>query len=66
MNFERMVHELSHGMSAMAAAHENDMISNALASLSDRLIRLKDKRDLVKLTEVDRKLILYFHQHKEK
>jgi hypothetical protein len=64
MTFERTIFELSHGMSAMAATHQNDKISNALASLSDRLTRLKDKSDLVKLTEADKMLITYYHQNK--
>ena len=64
MTFERTIFELSHGMSAMAATHKNDTISNALASLSDRLTRLKDKSDLVKLTEADKMLISYYHQNK--
>jgi ArsR family metal-binding transcriptional regulator len=64
MTFERVIFELSHGMSAMAATHQNDTISNALASLSDRLTRLKDKGDLSKLTEADKMLIKYYHQNK--
>lgn len=64
MNFERIVNELSHGMSAMAAKHKNDVISNALASLSDRLTHVKDKRDLSKLTTVDKQLIVYYHLNK--
>lgn len=64
MTFERIIFELSHGMSAMAATHKNDTISNALASLSDRLTRLKDKSDLLKLTEVDKQLIAYYHLNK--
>ena len=64
MNFERTLYELSHGMSAMAATHKNDTISNALASLSDRLTRLKDKGDLSKLTDVDKRLIAYYHATK--
>ena len=64
MKFERAIYELSHGMSAMAATHKNDMIANALASLSDRLTRLKDKSDLSKLTEVDKQLIAYYHATK--
>ena len=64
MTFERTIFELSHGMSAMAATHKNDTISNALASLSDRLTRLKDKGDLVKLTEADKMLIKYYHANK--
>lgn len=66
MKFERAIYELSHGMSAMAAKHENDVISNALASLSDRLIRLKDKSELSKLTATDKQLIAYFHANKAK
>jgi hypothetical protein len=64
MTFERTIFELSHGMSAMAATHTNDTISNALASLSDRLTRMKDKSDLVKLTKADKMLITYYHQNK--
>lgn len=64
MTFERVIFELSHGMSAMAASHQNDTISNALASLSDRLTRLKDKGDLSKLTEADKMLIKYYHANK--
>lgn len=64
MNFERTIYELSHGMSAMAATHKNDAISNALASLSDRLTRMKDKAGLSKLTEVDKQLIAYYHMNK--
>lgn len=64
MNFERTIFQLSHGMSAMAASHKNDTISNALASLSDRLTRLKDKSELSKLTEVDKRLIAYYHLNK--
>lgn len=64
MNFERTIFQLSHGMSAMAATHRNDTISNALASLSDRLTRLKDKSELSKLTEVDKRLIAYYHLNK--
>lgn len=64
MNFERTIFQLSHGMSAMAATHKNDTISNALASLSDRLTRLKDKSELSKLTEVDKRLIAYYHLNK--
>lgn len=64
MTFERTIFEISHGMSAMAATHKNDMISNALASLSDRLTRLKDKSELLKLTEVDKQLIAYYHANK--
>ena len=66
MTFERTIFELSHGMSAMAAVHKNDTISNALASLSDRLTRLKDKSELKKLTEADRALIVYYHANKVK
>ena len=64
MNFERTIFQLSQGMSAMAATHKNDTISNALASLSDRLTRLKDKSELSKLTEVDKRLIAYYHLNK--
>lgn len=64
MNFERTIFKLSHGMSAMAASHKNDVISNALASLSDRLTRMKDKNDLSKLTETDKQLIAYYHANK--
>lgn len=64
MTFERTIFEISHGMSAMAATNKNDMISNALASLSDRLTRLKDKSELLKLTEVDKQLIAYYHANK--
>lgn len=64
MNFERTIFQLSHGMSAMAATHRNDVMSNALASLSDRLTRLKDKSELSKLTELDKQLIAYYHKNK--
>ncbi len=64
MNFERTIFQLSHGMSAMAATHKNDVMSNALASLSDRLTRLKDKGELSKLTELDKQLIAYYHKNK--
>jgi len=64
MTFERTIFELSHGMSAMAATHKNDTISNALASLSDRLTRLKDKSELSKLTAADKQLIAYYHATK--
>ncbi len=64
MNFERTIFQLSHGMSAMAATHKNDVMSNALASLSDRLTRLKDKSELSKLTELDKQLIAYYHKNK--
>jgi hypothetical protein len=64
MNFERTIFQLSHGMSAMAATHKNDVMSNALASLSDRLTRLKDKSELSKLTELDKQLISYYHKNK--
>lgn len=64
MTFERVIFELSHGMSAMAATHQNDTISNALASLSDRLTRLKDKSELSKLTNADAMLIKYYHANK--
>ncbi len=64
MNFERTIFQLSHGMSAMAATHKNDVMSNALASLSDRLTRLKDKSELSKLTELDKQLIAYYHRNK--
>ncbi len=64
MTFERTIFELSHGMSAMAATYKNDTISNALAALSDRLTRFKDKSDLAKLTETDKMLIAFYHQNK--
>ena len=57
MTFEKLIFQVSHGMSAMAATHKNDTISNALASLSDRLTRLKDQRELAKLSEADKQLI---------
>lgn len=66
MNFERVIYELSHGMSNMAASHPNDVISNALASLSDRLTRVHDKRDLAKLSDIDKQLITYYHANKGK
>ena len=66
MNFERILHETSHGMSEMAAKHPNDMISNALASLSDRLVRAKGVRDLMGLTNTDKQLIAYYHSNKGK
>ena len=64
MTFEKLVYQVSHGMSAMAATHKNDTISNALASLSDRLTRMKDKSELLKLTDADKQLIAYYHVNK--
>jgi hypothetical protein len=64
MTFEKLIFQVSHGMSAMAATHKNDTISNALASLSDRLTRLKDRRELAKLSEADKQLIAYYHANK--
>jgi hypothetical protein len=64
MTFEKLIFQVSHGMSAMAATHKNDTISNALASLSDRLTRLKDQRELAKLSEADKQLIAYYHANK--
>jgi hypothetical protein len=64
MTFEKLIYQVSHGMSAMAATHKNDTISNALASLSDRLTRMKDKGELSKLTAADKQLIAYYHANK--
>jgi hypothetical protein len=66
MTFEKLVFQVSHGMSAMAAKHPNDTISNALASLSDRLTRMKDQRELGKLTDADKQLITYYNMNKGK
>jgi hypothetical protein len=64
MTFEKLIFQVSHGMSAMAATHKNDTISNALASLSDRLTHLKGPQDLAKLSEADKQLIAYYHANK--
>lgn len=66
MTFEKLVFQVSHGMSEMAAKHKNDIISNALASLSDRLTRMKDKRELANLSDADKQLIVYYHTNKDK
>jgi hypothetical protein len=64
MTFEKAIFTLSFGMSEMAKTHKNDTISNALASLSDRLTRIHDKVALAKLSQIDRDLISYYHSHK--
>lgn len=64
MTFEKLIFQVSHGMSAMAATHENDTISNALASLSDRLVSMKDKRDLATLSDTDKALLAYYNANK--
>lgn len=64
MTFEKALFTVSFGMSEMAKTHKNDVISNALASLSDRLTRIPDKVALAKLSQIDRDLITYYHANK--
>lgn len=64
MTFEKIIFQVSHGMSAMAATHKNDVMSNALAALSDKLVRMKDKQDLATLTDTEKDLISYYNRTK--
>ena len=56
---------LSHGMSEMAASHKNDMISNALSRVSQKLESLGTPFAR-KLTEEDKAVIVYYHTEKKK
>ena len=60
---EAELFKLSFGLSEMARTHRNDVICNALAELADRLPR-RYANGKVFLTDLDKKLLLYYHQHK--
>ena len=66
MTFEKALFTISFGMSEMAKTHKNDVISNALAALADRLTRIPDKTALATLTVADKSLIAYYHVNKDR
>ena len=53
---------MSHGMSNMAAKHKDDMISNALARVSQKL-ESYGKSFAPTLTDEDFKVIQYYRTH---
>lgn len=64
MTLGKQVFELSYGMSQMAASHENDTISNALARVADKLQMKGEALKVADLTDIDRSIIAYYHAHK--
>jgi hypothetical protein len=60
----RQLFELTQGLSAMAETHPNDIISNALAALSDRLTRLGPQLKPSMLTYAEKCTLAYYHAHK--
>ena len=54
---------ISHGMSEMAAKHKNDVISNALARVSQKIDMLGNPF-AEKLTKEDLMVVQYYHQNK--
>lgn len=64
MTTSKQVFELSYGMSQMAAKHKNDMVSNALARVADKLQRKGETLRMSDLDDIDKKLIAYYHANK--
>lgn len=66
MKFANQVAALSHGLSEMAKTHSNDMISNAMAALADKLNAKGDSLTTKMLTYTEKMIIAYYHSNKRK
>ena len=66
MKFANQVAALSHGLSEMAKTHPNDMISNAMAALADKLNAKGDTLTTKMLTRTEKMIIAYYHANKVK
>jgi hypothetical protein len=66
MNFANQVAYLSHGLSEMAKTHHNDVISNAMAALADKLNVKGASLTTKMLTSTEKMVIAYYHANKVK
>ena len=66
MNFANQVAHLSHGLSEMAKTHHNDVISNAMAALADKLSAKGASLTTKMLTYSEKMVIAYYHANKVK
>lgn len=66
MKFANKVGALSFGLSEMAKSHKNDVISNALAALADKLASKGENLTTKMLTTTEKQLIAYYHANKVK
>jgi hypothetical protein len=66
MTFANQVAMLSHGLSEMAKTHSNDIISNAMAALADKLNVKGDSLTTKMLTYSEKMVIAYYHANKVK
>jgi hypothetical protein len=64
MKFANKVAALSYGLSEMAKTHKNDVISNAMAALADKLANKGEALTTKMLTETEKQLIVYYHANK--
>jgi hypothetical protein len=65
MKFANKVGALSYGLSQMAQTHKNDVISNALAALADKLSSKGENLTTKMLTDTEKQLIAYYHSNKK-
>jgi hypothetical protein len=66
MNFANQVAHLSHELSEMAKTHHNDVISNAMAALADKLNVKGASLTTKMLTSTEKMVIAYYHANKVK
>ena len=64
MKFANQVASLSHGLSEMAKTHHNDVISNAMAALADKLSSKGETLTINMLTPTEKMVIQYYHANK--